>query len=127
MGGSPTTSVNRRASPAREMPAVSASDATVQDRWGWRCIARRADPTTASVWARYLPSELASVAANRVRSAATSSRSSGRSRTAYWPGRSRATSSAGHATRLSEMVAAGWSSSGGSAASKRRLVSLRSW
>ena len=53
IGGSPTSSVKRRANAARETPARSASSATVHGCSGWCCISRSAGPTTGSPCAAY--------------------------------------------------------------------------
>src|SRR3546814_4770418 len=55
IGGSPTSSVNRRARAARDAPASAASEATVHGWAGLFCNIRRAGPTTGSLLARYHP------------------------------------------------------------------------
>jgi hypothetical protein len=88
IGGSPTSSVKRRASAARETPVPAASDATVQGWAGLLWIMRSARPTTGSLCARYQAGVPASGRANQARRTAISSRSSRLSSTASWPGSS---------------------------------------
>ena len=68
IGGSPTSSVKRRASAARETPASAASAATVHGCAGSLCSSRSAWPTTGSLWARYHAGASASGRANQARS-----------------------------------------------------------
>ena len=68
IGGSPTSSLKRRASAARETPVASASSATVHGCAGSWCSSRSAGPTTGSPWARYQPGASASGRANQARS-----------------------------------------------------------
>ena len=52
-GGSPTTSVKRRAKAARDNPTLDASPATVQRFAGLLCISSSAGPSTGSAAAAY--------------------------------------------------------------------------
>src|SRR5690606_35705938 len=113
IGGSPTSSVNRRASEARETPTSAASAATVHGRAGSCCMIRMALPTTGSLCARYHAG--ASWVANQLRSGAMSSRSSIRSSTASCPGSALTASS----PSSSMSGPPGWMGSGVSAWSSR--------
>ena len=82
IGGSPTSSLKRRASAARETFVAVASDATVHGCAGLFCSIRSAGPTTGSLWARYHAGACPSGRENQERSVEISSRSSMRSSTA---------------------------------------------
>ena len=98
MGGSPTRSVNRRASAARDTPVSAASDATVQGCAGLFCNMRNAGPTIGSLVAWYQAGASASGRENHARKTAIRSRSSRRSSTTSWPGSSFEISAANRGT-----------------------------
>ena len=65
IGGSPTSSLKRRARAAREIPVAEASVATVHGRLGSLCSNCRAGPTTGPLWAWYHPGASASGRTNQ--------------------------------------------------------------
>ena len=113
MGGSPTSSLKRRASAARDTPASRRERGDGPRGAGSWCSSRSAGRPPGRRWRGTTPGPRASGRANQARSAAISSRSSSRSSTASWPGSSCTISAASRAT-------SGWSQSSAAQDEQRR-------